>query len=467
MSLSPSRAAGGRTGTDRAGRPRRAPTGLMILAAASTALPHGLAAQEVVDEASVIVADEVVVDAPAVVIEPLPPEERLPNPLLTFSLSQGLRIERNPDLLPVTSSTEARLVTGLGFGFLSETPIALLEVTATGSLSLALADEDPGLDGPALGLRYERSVPSASLSVSAGLRRDDIETISGLGDFATGDGTVELPADFEDLEGEGVRRSAALAGALTLRDDRPFGIELSASAEAVDYEDVTAEDLADFWRIDAAARFRFDVNAVTQVRAGLRGSILDEDGEERETTLGADLEGTVERPDGSVFARLSLEESEDGLIGTISAGRFLERPLGTISGELGLTRDADGDLFLTGRADVSREFVNGTLAASLGQSVGSDDDEEELTTTLSVAWTQEIAPLTGLSIDALYNDVRGLDIDEEERDIELGVTLTRQITSDWSLAVSYRHRRSDESGTGWVSGDSLFVGLSRSFQGSL
>lgn len=467
MSVSPARVAGGRTGSGRPARPHRARMGLMFLAAACTALPQGLAAQE---EASADEAASPIVATPGTApaaVEPPAPEERLPNPLLTFSLSQGLLVERNPDLAPDGSGTETRFLTALGFSFLTETPISLFEVSATGGLSLGLAgtDERLGLDGPTLGLRYERAVPSASVAVSANVRRDDIEAISGLDGLVSGDGTVELPVDFEDLEGEGVRRAGTLETLLTLRDDRPFGIALSATAEVVDYADVTSEDLVDFLRLDAAARFRFDLNEVAQVRVGLRSSVLDEDGEPRETRLGLDLEGSLARPDGSLSARLSVDEAEDGFLSTLALGRSLERPLGTFSAEIGLTRDADGDLLLTGRGDLTREFRNGTLVASFDQSVGTDDGEEELASILSVAWTQEISPLTGLSIDALFSDTRGLDSDERDRDLEIGFTLNRRITRDWSLAVGYRHRLSDEGGEDRATGDSLFLGLSRSFQG--
>lgn len=432
----------------RRGRPRGGRSCLALLFALGIVGPRGLAAQE------------------------LPPdrEEQLPNPLLTFSLAPGITLSRNPALEPGGSATEVRLETDLGLSLVSETPISVLEVAADAVLSLAPASEDAGdalsVDGPELRFSYDRVVPSASLGLSGTLDQSDVAAVTGLDDFVDDDGTIDLPDEFEDLEGGGTRRSATLDALLTLRDDAPFGVELSAGVEVVDYEGVTSPDLADYRSLDLGVAFRFDLTDVAQLRAGLRGSTYDEDGAERLTSLGFDLEGTIERPDGRFSASLALDETEDGLLSTVTVGRVVERPLGTLSGEVGVTRGTDGESILTGQLGITRDFPTGSVSATFGQSVditGSGDQEVE--TTLTAGWVQELDPVTSLSIDALYSDVRDLATDEEVRNLELGAALSRQVTRDWAMEVEYRHRLRDEAGVDRATGDSLFLGLSRSFQG--
>ena len=394
-------------------------------------------------------------------------EEQPPNPLLTFSLSQGASLERNPGLEPGGNDSQASLTTDLGLAFLSETPISSLAVSAQSGLDVALGSEDDGLtvEAPALDLSYQRAVPSASLSLDASFRRDDVAFLRSLDDFVGEDGVIDLPDDFDDLEGEGTRREARLDARLTLRDDRPLGIELFANLAAVDYQEVTSEELADTVEADLGATLRFDLTEVAQLRAGLRASRDEEEGSEPVTRLGFDLDGSLARPNGVLTAALSVDEDESGLRSTLSFGHDLELPLGIVSGRIGLTQVGDGDLALSGRLQVRRDLPRGSASLSLDRSVTtSDDGGGEVATALAARWSRELTPLVGLNLDALYSDREELDSGEGVRDLEVGATLDRQITRDWSLALGYRAQIRDETGEARARSDSLFLNLSRSFE---
>jgi hypothetical protein len=396
---------------------------------------------------------------------------RQPNPLLTLSFSQGLRLDSNANLTPGTNDPQARSTTDLGFSYASATPISLLTLSANTSLLFALgsdsSDEKLTIDGPQLSFGYHRAVPSASLDLSGSVRRDEVSFLRDLSDFVDENGVIDLPDDFEDFEGEGTRRSADLDAVLSLRDDARFGIVLTSGLTVVDYQDVTSARLVDSFRTNLGVTLRFDLTEVTQVRAGLRTSRFDQDGAEPVTRFGFDLGGTIQRPNGQLSAQFALDDTEDGVRTALSFGRTLDRPLGTLSGQLGITRDAAGELRFTGDIRASRQLPLGSASLAFSQSVqNTEQDGERLVTSLSARWSQSLTPLVGLNLDALYSDRRDTGTDVGVRAIELGASLNRQLTRDWSLTMGYRHRRRDETGEELAINNSLFLTIGRSFEGA-
>lgn len=398
-------------------------------------------------------------------------ESQAPNPLLTFNISQQVSVARNPDLSPGDNEFQASALTDLGLLLSSSTPLSTLSLAADTSLSFGLLAEDAidtlDFGGPAIALNYERAVPSASFEVEASYNRDDIASLRDLSDFVEDDGSIDLPDDFEDLQGEGTRQSLDLDATLSLRDNRPFGVELSAAVTSVSYEDVTSENLADSSRAEVGVGLRFSLTDVTELRADTRLVHYQEDGAEAYTQLGFALNGSIEQRDGRTFAMMSLDETDDGVRAGLSFGREIQRPLGGLSGQIGLTSDLAGDLLLTYDVEAIRSLRNQTLVVALNQSVGAaDEGGEELSTTFSAGWNRNLTPLTSLGLDALYSDLRDLETNESVRNLEVGIALSRQLTSDWSLSVAYRHGRRDETGTSTADSDSLSLSLGRRFVSS-
>ncbi|TNC74801.1 hypothetical protein [Rubellimicrobium roseum] len=392
---------------------------------------------------------------------------RTPNPLLTFTLSQGLGAERNANLDPGSDEVEARSNTDVALAFETRTPVSTLSLGTDATLDLPLSgDGDRRVRGPQLRFDYDRTVPSASLSLSGRASETDVAFLRTLGDFVDDDGTIDLPDDFADFRGEGTRRNLRLDGDLSLRDNAPLGVILSAGTEVTDYSDVTSSDLVDFQETTFGAALRFRLTEVAEVTAGLRGSTYDEDGADPVTRYGFDLAGAIERRDGQVSAQLTLDETDDGTRAALSFGRAIERRTLQLSGSLGVTRDGTGDLELTGSLQATRELANGSASVALDQSVETvEGNDEKVVTTVSANYARALTPVASLSVDALFGRSQDTGSDESTRTLEVGATLSRQVTEDWDLSLGLRARQRDETGAETARGQDLFLTLGRSFRG--
>jgi hypothetical protein len=389
-----------------------------------------------------------------------------PNPVLSFSLSQGLQVDQNRGLDAGADEIETRLVTGLAFAIASRTPISELALSGRTNLGVEIGsgsdDAESLLDGAQLGLSYDRAVPTGSLAVDATVRRDEVGFLRDLSDFIDEGGSIDLPDDFDDLEGEGTRLASSFDATLTLRDAARFGITLSAGLGDVRYDDVSSDDLSDLRRIDLGLGFRFDLTEVARLNSTFRASQEDEDGVE-EVRFGADMTGSIERPDGSITGRLAVDEADEGVRTALSFGRSLERPLGTYAGSIGLSHSASGELSFNGTLSIARDLPRGALSLSLQQATGSADDGEELETSLSAGWTRELTPRSSLSLETLFGRTENLETDDRVQVAEVGVTFDQSVTQDWSLVLDYRYRQRDESGEDRASGQSLSLSLSRNW----
>ncbi|MBP1804936.1 hypothetical protein [Rubellimicrobium aerolatum] len=397
------------------------------------------------------------------------PAQEGPNPGLTVSLSQGLGFDTNADLDPGVEDSRTSALTALGLSYASSTPASRLTLQAGANVEVPFSDDEARVDGPSLSFGYERAVPASSFTASGRFSRTDVSFLRGLGDFLGEDGTIDLPDDFEDLEGEGTRQLGRLDASLSLRDDAPFGATLSAGVQGVDYSDVSAEsELLDYTDTNFGAELRFSLTETIDLRAGFTTSTYEEDGSDPETERGVDFQGSIARPDGQYVARLGFDDTDEGLRTSLSFGRDLERPLGAVSGRIGVTRDGTGDLQLTGGVSASRTLPRGTASLALDQSVETlEGDEEELVTTLAARLNQEMTPTTSLSLDALYGASQDTSTDARTRSLELGATVQRQLTRAWNLSLGYRHEREDETGEELAKNDNLFLTLGRQFGGGL
>lgn len=390
-------------------------------------------------------------------------------PLLTFGTNLRLTASDNAGLEPVSAGTTITASNSLAFGLRDETAVTVLalDITTTSRLT-----DGPGTDGidsnfladPRIKLAYTRLGATARLDLVADLRRSDIAFLRPLTDFGGPDGTVTLPIDFADLTGSGIRESLDFDAQLSLRDDAPFGLVLAAGINDLRYENTSDPELIDASRVYLSATARLDINDVTQANAGLRLSRYT-DAVETNDTLGLTAGLTIARPDGDLRFNLGLDDITDGGRLSLGAGRDFERPLGAYGFDLGVTRDADGDVNLTGALNLRRDFVQGTATASLTQSISSGGtDDEALQTALSLGYSTELTPLTSLSLTAGYGRSEDTGTGDTVTSASLGATLGYALTEDWSLDLGVSYQMRDEDGVGLAQENSVFVGLSRSFE---
>jgi hypothetical protein len=347
-------------------------------------------------------------------------DDRPPGPLLAFDLSQRLQYDDNLGLTPGGEDDTLQAVTTLGFAVLSETRVR------------------------------------------------DVAFLRDLDDFVDEDGVIDLPDDFDDIEGEGIRQSVTVDAALSLRERSRSGVTLSAGLTDLRYFDVTSEELTDSRRVRLGAALRLTLNPAAEANLALGYSVLDDEADEEDsTTLSFDAGATISRPDGAVFGSVGVDETEDGTRASLSFGRSLDLPLGGVSGEIGVTRDASGDLNLTGDLSVARDLPRGGLAVALSQSVEQDsDDEERVVTTASLGYRRDLTPLASLSLDARYADSRATAEGEDVRSLSLGASASYAVTRDWSLSLGVSREMRDEEVEGRADNNSVFLALSRTFAGT-
>jgi hypothetical protein len=331
---------------------------VVLSAALGAVLPAASSAQDLAEPipaaASAQALAEPVPAAPA-----QDPAERVPNPRLEVDLAFGVALDRDAE-----GDISSAFTTSLGATFVSETPISVFRLSSTGSLRLPLdgADADGDrFDGPSIELAYRRQVPSATLDVSASYSQDDVD---------------DLDLADSDEDDEGTQRRFAADVFLSLRDDRPLGLEFDLGIERLDYQDSTSADLVDQDFAQLASTVRLDFSEVLQARATARVSRTEEEGADPDTDLGFDVEASLARPDGRLFGRLSIDEADLGEVVALRVGRDIERPLGPISASLGVRRSEDGEFDVVGTLNVARDFPNGRLTVDAEQGVGNFDGDD-------------------------------------------------------------------------------------------
>ena len=388
-------------------------------------------------------------------------------PVLTVSLSQNLSFDSNAGLASSGGDSTVQANTGLSFALTDET--ALSTFALTGSTGLRLADGpatsgfEAALADPRIALAYARIGATSRLDLNAGLRINDIAYLRPLTDFLDENGVPQLPSDFADLRGSGIRQNLNFDVSLSLRDDAPFGIVLAAGISDLRYTDVTDPDLTDNQRSYVRATARLDINEVTQATVGLAYATYT-DNDKSNDTLGLTGALSITRPDGELRFNLGLDDLAGDLRSSFSVGRSFDRPNGSLSFDLGTSIDADGNLDLTGNIALSQEFAQGSASASLSQSVvPGSGDAQELQTALSLGFTRELSDLASLSLGLAYavseDTDTGLTVDTASVTASLGYALS----ADWNLNVGASYESRDEDGAGSAQNTSVFVGLSRDF----
>lgn len=385
---------------------------------------------------------------------------------LQFGVSQSFEHLRRSNTDPTTQA-----LTGLSFLYVTETRTDRLTFSA--GLSLRAVD-GPGRDGietevlnPNLGVSYTRTGAAASLSFSANYVTNDISFIRPLSDFVDADGFITLPEDFDDLNGTGTRENLSYSARVTLLDDRPFGISLSASVAELNYTDTSDPDLVDTTRVEVGAGLRFDINDVTQANVSLSHTQLETQGSADSSSTSLSAAVTLSQPTGSLSFGLTASETDSsGTQVGFSVSRELDlSETAGLSAELGVTRPAEGGTVVTGGLSYRQTLADGAISASVNRTVSVDsDDGESVVTSLGAGYSTALTPDLSLSLSAAFarSSETATDVDTDVAD--LGLQLSYDLTQDWALSagVSRQWRTEDPGAT--TTTDTISVGLSRTFQ---
>lgn len=381
--------------------------------------------------------------------------------LLTFGIEQRASWVDNPDLEIPSTGDRVRFDTRLSFGIVSETPRDRIEL----SLGTMVRGEDDGggfgftLDNPSAELTYARSGPSSSLTFSGFLRGVDLG--EGLTLIEGSDGEPPV-LTFED----GSARIKGIRLSYNWGEGAPLGGSLRAGLTDTDYRDTTDPDLLDNRTITAGAGFRFALNEVTEATLDLDHRRYDEDGPtaaEESTTFSAGIVRAL--PRGSLRAKLSTTRDEDGTRTSLSFGRVVDLPSGSLSLDLGVTEAAGSGTDLTGALSWRQDLANGSLSAKLSRAVTNDtNNDEALITTFSLGMTQELSPRLSLNLGASWveNEKQATGLATDTTSLE--ASLSYALTEDWAMNLGANHKVQDEDGVGKADSSSVFVSLGRTFE---
>lgn len=381
--------------------------------------------------------------------------------LLTFGIDQRVSWDDNPDLDIPSTGDRLRFDTGLSFGVVSETPRDRLAF----DLGTVLRGEDDGsgfgfgLESPSAELAYSRLGATSSFTISAFLRETDLGDGLSLIDDGSGGPPV---LTFDD----GTARTQGMRLAYTWGEGTPFGSALRAGLTDTDYRDTTDPTLLDNRNVTVGAGLRFALNEVTDANFDLDHRRYDEKGPtaaEDSTTFSVGL--TRALPRGDLRGKISTTSDEDGTRTGLSFGHSYDLPRGSLSVDLGLTEAIAGGADLTGALAWKQDLPRGAFSVRLSQAVTNDiRNDETLATAFSLGLTQELTPLMGLNMSAIWarseETATGLVTDSATLDAALSYALTE----DWAMNLGASHRIKDEDGVGRANSNSVFLSVGRTFE---
>lgn len=393
-----------------------------------------------------------------------------PTRQLTFGIDQRLETSSNQALETPSKGSTSLSTTRLSFGFLSETAVDRFAVTGSGTLRIG---DGPGVDSNGftfddrrLGLSYSHTAAIGEVQLNASLRDANIRFLRPLEDFLNADtGEIELPEDLEDLEGDGTRRSTALSGSLRLGDQSRLGVTLRAGLSRIDYANTTAAGLADSERLSYGADFRLTLNDVTTATLGLSHQDFTSDstvGTRRTNTLSLGV--SREFVNGAGNITLSVADKPGNIRTTnLSFGRSFETADSSFAFTLGVS-GGNGNTDMIGSVRYARELARGSVNLRISRGVTtSSDDTDRLSTLISAGYTHEIGPNSTLGLTASWAESLTPATNAATTNSTVGITYSQALTEDWALNTGITHRSRDTSTAPAADSNTLFIGLSRSW----
>jgi uncharacterized protein (PEP-CTERM system associated) len=162
---------------------------------------------------------------------------------------------------------------------------------------------------------------------------------------------------------------------------------------------------------------------------------------------------------------LALDETAGGARLNVSVGRDFDLPDGGLAFDLGVSRGASGSFNLTGGLSYNHEFDQGSVTASLRQSItAGSDDTDRLQTSLSAGLSRPLSPLASLDLGLAYVISENLGSGVTTDTANLSATLGYALSSDWDLSLGYRYESRDQDGAGQAQDNVVFLGVRRNFE---
>jgi hypothetical protein len=374
----------------------------------------------------------------------------------TFDIGQTFEGTTDRDLETTAKESGVDSLTSLSFGAITETRAQRLSFDL--GTDLRISEGDFSSDATNVRLAYTRNSANAVFDVSLSSRREDIAFLRDASDFINDEGEIELPDDFDDLTGAGIRAETTLSASLRWGEIDPIGYSMRASLQTLRYDDASVT-LVDSDTATLGFGLRLNINEVTTSNIDLSYSQTDEVGSAvtDTTTLGAAL--TFARPLGDLTTGISITREDDGdVFWSASVEREFALPIGSLRGGLGLVEDESGDARLTGGIAFSFPRPTGQIDLAAFHSLSAGDDRA--TTTISASYLQDLSPISGMRVGFDFGQTSDSDGGDVLSTGSLSVSYEVSLTDVWQLNVGARANLRDDDGTRTRS-NSVFLTLER------
>lgn len=424
-------------------------------------------------------------------------------PRLSFDVSAGLSHATNPGL--EVTGAEARSRGDLSFG------LTWADVTRDQDFHLALGgllratgsgDDESGFQDPSVDLSYTRTGANGLFSVEGSWDETPVDLSEPL----------ELPgggySSSDVLATTGTVTTTRAALALQLGQEGPLGAQLSAShlergysettdpsvydttttslSAGVTLRDAMGGDLGLHW--DQTQSDQDDATATARDRRSLSLSwdrpltgvlmlnlslgMTEAETVKSGTTVSesSGATGTVgltgALANGSWNVTLDSARDSLGTRQTLSLGRDLVLPTGSLSAEIGVTARDGGEADVVGRLDWSHEMPGSQLTLGLSREVSlNSDDADAAQTALDAGWSRDLTPTAklGLSYALTRIEAAGDAAVEGATRQSLQASLTKTLPSDWQLRTGVQFKSLDRESKGSAQDNSVFLTIGRSF----
>ncbi len=420
-----------------------------------------------------------------------------------FEIGENLGLE-DPEEGNTTLST-----TRLTFGLDTATHNQSLQVN--GGIALRAgeiprnSDIDTGIVEPRIGFKYMRESANAILTANGNYRESDISFRPAVTDFTNLEGVIELPEDFEDLEGSGTRINYNVGSSLEIGRNSPLGFVFDANIRGIAY-DQQSPNLNDIFRYSAGVRanLRFsevttgftayefkhfessntqnterDTNSIEvgvvqdiSPRANVEAAIGYTEIDQEEFGISTTTSGATGRvsynlamPDGSISASYVTSRDQDGVRHNVTVGRFFQLPAAQLSVNVGATKEDGSDVSLIGSLNYSQDLPTGNFRVGVNRNVSVDNnDDERIATTAELAYNYDINNISSLGFDMSYGVVDGSGNSDDTQRTDVSASYNYDLTKDWKLSTGVAYKVRDERNSDRSDSTSFFVKLKRDFE---
>jgi len=386
---------------------------------------------------------------------------------MTFGVAFGIEADDNRGFFSTDKVDALEVYSDLSFGILTQTRTQSLSFDIGGRLRALDTDirfsTDNGFVEPFAALNYNTFNRSSSFSFSAETRESDVsdpETLreNGITEFISASTAT--------------RRRSQVDASYDWGNDRRFGFGVFATYLNNEFRDGTVLDIdgevvEDSETSTVGLRARFDLSEVATLNTTLSYQGFEQTGVPgiRETISFTNAL-SIERPRGPVNYSLTLTDTEEGRRIATSIGRTLALPTGSLSGAIGVTREATSDdIDFTGNLNYVYNLPRGQLNFGVSREVTSNDidDSENLRTEVRFGYDYDLTPLSRLRLNASWAEAEETFGGLTSTNATLGATYTHELASDWDLSVGYRHSLRDNDITGRARNNTLFIEMNKDF----